>query len=230
MIERDQGKRNLRVARNSGGNVFRNVVLVVATIAGGASLGYYVIGGAHPSQTPNTPGVQEAPMPPAPAPAPAPVTPQRKPTQVSSDYTAPNAPRIHIVEDKTPTLNDSAARPKDAQPDSGTTPRTSPRRTWRPRSKATRPTLPPAPALRHRHQYRHRPPPARTRPRHRTLLRHGGRPDRRVRHGQAQSLTSANSGDTEAGQTGTAPAARQDRHPRLLPCPGRLLRRRRECA
>ena len=53
------------------------------------------------------------PCPRPPRPAPVPVTPKRKPTQVSSDYTAPNAPRIHIVEDKTPTLNDSADRPTD---------------------------------------------------------------------------------------------------------------------
>jgi cell division protein FtsN len=92
------------VARNSGNNIFGWFVLVAVTIAGGAALGYYVIAGSHTGHSTGTPiGVQQASAPP---PTPVPDSSPRPLVHVrpNSDYTAPGAPHIHIVENQTPTL------------------------------------------------------------------------------------------------------------------------------
>ena len=115
--------RSLPVARNHSGNVLGILALGVATVAGGAAIGYFMIGGVRPSPpSSDAAGIQEAPVPagPAAAPAPAPHKTARA-ARANSDYTAPGAPRVHIVEDKTPTLNDSAARPRGPEQSSAST-------------------------------------------------------------------------------------------------------------
>ncbi len=100
------------MARRRGSNPFGVLALVGVTVAAGAALGYYVIGGAHPNgSASDTPGVQEASAPPASVPAPMPTAHPLVHVHPNSDYTAPGAPRIHIVEDRTPTLASPGHRP-----------------------------------------------------------------------------------------------------------------------
>ena len=50
------------MARNNTGNVFGFLALGVATVAGGAAIGYYVIGGAHPGPpAADARGIEQAP-------------------------------------------------------------------------------------------------------------------------------------------------------------------------
>ena len=106
------------MARNNTGNVLRFLLLGTVTVAGGAAIGYYVIGGPHSgSQAPDAAAIQQSPVPAAPDTSPAPTPHKIARAHLSTDYTAPGAPRIRIVEDKTPTLNDSAVGPHDAHSD-----------------------------------------------------------------------------------------------------------------
>ncbi len=88
----------------------------VAVIAVAFCAGYYVIGGGRPTK-PSVPEQIVAQTPtgnPAPAPA-KPVMIAMKPRSKNSDYTAPNAPRIQIVEERAPSLtNTSKLQPKIA--------------------------------------------------------------------------------------------------------------------
>jgi cell division septation protein DedD len=90
--------------------------LVVVVIALGTAIGYYVIGGAR-----DTHSVSAIPTTPAPA-AETTVSPPAKsvaqihPHATNGNYTAPGAPHIRIVEEKTPSLTDETHTSSDDTP------------------------------------------------------------------------------------------------------------------
>ncbi len=98
-------------------NALTNTGLIVAVVAGAFGIGYFLLGGPRPAPaTTDTLSVPAA----APSSVAAPrVTaapdPHILPRTKNSDYTAPNAPRIRIVEERTPSLT-LARRPAVLQP------------------------------------------------------------------------------------------------------------------
>lgn len=93
----------------------RFVAVAVAVIAVAFCVGYFILGGARAPQTVQTNVVAPA--------APPTVTPVRPTTRVASapprvtnpDYTAPGAPRVKILEERTPSLTNIAQlQPKPA--------------------------------------------------------------------------------------------------------------------
>lgn len=87
-------------------NTLKNTGLIVAVVAAAFGIGYFVLGGPRPAPAPTD-------TLPVPAAAPASVAaprvssapdPHILPRTKNSDYTAPNAPRIHIVEENSSSL------------------------------------------------------------------------------------------------------------------------------
>ncbi len=101
------------MARNN--NAVKYLARSVAIVAVAFGVGYYVIGGARPQPTPPE-NVVPANVAPPTAPAPAkPVIIGRAPRTQNGEYTAPGAPRISIVEERSPSLLDtSKLQPKPA--------------------------------------------------------------------------------------------------------------------
>ncbi len=98
-------------------NTLKNTGLIAAVVAAAFGIGYFVLGG--PRSAPAPTDALLAPTT-APAPVAAPRTasapdPHILPRTKNSDYTAPNAPRIRIVEERTPSLT-LTRRPAVLQP------------------------------------------------------------------------------------------------------------------
>jgi len=100
-------------------NALKNTGLTVAVVAAAFGIGYFFMGGARPTPVATdalpTPVLTSAAAPRVSA-APDPhILPRTK----NSDYTAPNAPRIRIVEERTPSLT-LTRRPAVVQPPADT--------------------------------------------------------------------------------------------------------------
>lgn len=96
------------MSRNRASTTLSFVGLSAVVIAAGVAIGYYGFGGMHTSQpVSDAPAIQESAAPVS-APSPAPTAPVTiRPERSSSNYTAPGAPRIHILEDKNAPLDSS---------------------------------------------------------------------------------------------------------------------------
>lgn len=98
-------------------NALKNMGIIAAVVAAAFGIGYFFMGGARPAPVATDALPTSAP---APASAAAPRVsaapdPHILPRTKNSDYTAPNAPRIRIVEERTPSLT-LTRRPAVLQP------------------------------------------------------------------------------------------------------------------
>lgn len=107
-------------------NTLKNTGIAAAVIAAAFGIGYFVLGGPRsaPAPTDALPVPTAASAPVAAPRAAAMTDPHIQPRTKNSDYTAPNAPRIRIVEERTPSLT-LTRRPAVLQPQADASPASS---------------------------------------------------------------------------------------------------------